>query len=220
MYGEVVDGRRRAPLRAGAHRPEGASAACSRTSTSTPTTCASWSARSSSIYEDETGRAVPAGRARAAGARGPRRLRLVGHAARAGLPARARDPRRPRHRRQRRPDGLRQQGRRSGTGVASPATRRPASRASTASSSPTRRARTSSPASARPSRSSAMHERCREAFEQLLDTMRRLEEHYRDMQDIEFTVEDGPALPPADAHGEAHGRGGAEGGGRRWSTRG
>src|SRR5437588_3365800 len=28
-----------------------------------------------------------------------------------------------------------------------------------------------------------------EAFEQLLDTMRRLEEHYRDMQDIEFTVE-------------------------------
>src|ERR671930_509260 len=29
-----------------------------------------------------------------------------------------------------------------------------------------------------------------DAFEQLLDTMRRLEEHYRDMQDIEFTVED------------------------------
>jgi pyruvate, orthophosphate dikinase len=28
------------------------------------------------------------------------------------------------------------------------------------------------------------------AFEQLLDTMRRLEEHYRDVQDIEFTVED------------------------------
>jgi pyruvate,orthophosphate dikinase len=28
------------------------------------------------------------------------------------------------------------------------------------------------------------------AFEQLLHTMRRLEEHYRDMQDIEFTVED------------------------------
>jgi pyruvate,orthophosphate dikinase len=29
-----------------------------------------------------------------------------------------------------------------------------------------------------------------EAFRQLLETMRRLEEHYRDMQDIEFTVED------------------------------
>jgi len=30
-----------------------------------------------------------------------------------------------------------------------------------------------------------------EAYEQLLDTMRRLEEHYRDVQDVEFTVEDG-----------------------------
>ena len=30
-----------------------------------------------------------------------------------------------------------------------------------------------------------------EAFDAALDTMRRLEEHYRDMQDIEFTVEDG-----------------------------
>src|SRR4029077_17848021 len=30
----------------------------------------------------------------------------------------------------------------------------------------------------------------RGAFDQLVETMRRLEEHYRDMQDIEFTVED------------------------------
>ncbi len=30
-----------------------------------------------------------------------------------------------------------------------------------------------------------------QAYEQLMDTIRRLEEHYRDMQDIEFTVEDG-----------------------------
>jgi pyruvate, orthophosphate dikinase len=30
-----------------------------------------------------------------------------------------------------------------------------------------------------------------DAFEQLTETMRRLEEHYRDVQDIEFTVEDG-----------------------------
>jgi pyruvate, orthophosphate dikinase len=29
------------------------------------------------------------------------------------------------------------------------------------------------------------------AYEQLVDTMRRLEEHYREMQDIEFTVEEG-----------------------------
>ena len=36
-----------------------------------------------------------------------------------------------------------------------------------------------------------MRERMPDAFEQLLETMRRLERHYRDMQDIEFTVEEG-----------------------------
>jgi len=36
-----------------------------------------------------------------------------------------------------------------------------------------------------------MRERLPEAFEQLLETMARLEHHYRDMQDIEFTVEEG-----------------------------
>jgi pyruvate,orthophosphate dikinase len=36
-----------------------------------------------------------------------------------------------------------------------------------------------------------MKQRLPEAFEQLLDTMARLEQHYRDVQDIEFTVEDG-----------------------------
>ncbi len=37
----------------------------------------------------------------------------------------------------------------------------------------------------------AMQKKLPEAFEQLLETIRRLEEHYRDMQDIEFTVEEG-----------------------------
>jgi pyruvate, orthophosphate dikinase len=36
-----------------------------------------------------------------------------------------------------------------------------------------------------------MAERLPEAYEQLLETMARLEHHYRDMQDIEFTVEEG-----------------------------
>jgi pyruvate,orthophosphate dikinase len=35
-----------------------------------------------------------------------------------------------------------------------------------------------------------MKDRLPRAYEQLLETMQRLEEHYRDMQDIEFTVED------------------------------
>ena len=37
----------------------------------------------------------------------------------------------------------------------------------------------------------SMKSRLPDAFDQLLETMGRLEEHYRDMQDIEFTVEDG-----------------------------
>jgi len=37
----------------------------------------------------------------------------------------------------------------------------------------------------------AMEERLPEAFAQLRETMQSLERHYRDMQDIEFTVEDG-----------------------------
>jgi pyruvate, orthophosphate dikinase len=36
-----------------------------------------------------------------------------------------------------------------------------------------------------------MSERLPDAYTDLLDTMRRLEEHFRDVQDIEFTVEDG-----------------------------
>jgi pyruvate,orthophosphate dikinase len=36
-----------------------------------------------------------------------------------------------------------------------------------------------------------MGDRLPEAFRQLLDTMQRLEQHYRDMQDIEFTIEEG-----------------------------
>jgi pyruvate,orthophosphate dikinase len=42
-----------------------------------------------------------------------------------------------------------------------------------------------------PEKIEAMRERLPEAFEQFVETIRRLEEHYRDMQDIEFTVEDG-----------------------------
>src|ERR671923_69449 len=36
----------------------------------------------------------------------------------------------------------------------------------------------------------AMKDKLPRAFEQLLETMRRLEQHYRDVQDVEFTVED------------------------------
>jgi pyruvate, orthophosphate dikinase len=42
-----------------------------------------------------------------------------------------------------------------------------------------------------PEHVSEMQQRLPEAFDELTQTMRRLEEHYKDMQDIEFTVEDG-----------------------------
>jgi pyruvate,orthophosphate dikinase len=38
---------------------------------------------------------------------------------------------------------------------------------------------------------SLMKEKLPQAYEQFLDTVRRLEEHYRDVQDVEFTVEEG-----------------------------
>ncbi len=42
-----------------------------------------------------------------------------------------------------------------------------------------------------PERVEVMRDRLPEAFDELVATMRRLEEHYKEMQDIEFTVEDG-----------------------------
>ena len=55
-----------------------------------------------------------------------------------------------------------------------------------------------------------MKKRMPEAFDELMETIQSLEEHYRDMQDIEFTVEQRQALPPPDAGREAHGGGRAQ----------
>ena len=49
------------------------------------------------------------------------------------------------------------------------------------------------------------------AFDELLETMRQLEDHCHDMQDVQFTVEDEAALPAADSRRQAGGRRGAEG---------
>ena len=129
---------RRAPLRAAADRPEAGEGRRSRTTSSTPTTCAG-SRRVQGDLRGGDGQPVPAGRARPADARGPRRLRVVGQPARAGVSPRARHPRRPRHRRERHADGLREQGRhvgdgrllhaRPGDGRAGPLRRVPAERA-------------------------------------------------------------------------------------------
>ena len=49
-----------------------------------------------------------------------------------------------------------------------------------------------------------------EGFAALQTVMGRLERHYRDMQDVEFTVQQGTPLDPADPVGQAHRQGGAQ----------
>jgi pyruvate,orthophosphate dikinase len=56
---------------------------------------------------------------------------------------------------------------------------------------------------------SAMRDTLAEAFAELQETMRRLEDHYREVQDIEFTVEDGRLYLLQTRSAKAHGRGGA-----------
>jgi pyruvate,orthophosphate dikinase len=55
----------------------------------------------------------------------------------------------------------------------------------------------------------SMEETMPEVFAELCDVRDRLERHYRDMQDMEFTVERGTAVDAADAHRQAQRRGGA-----------
>ena len=71
------------------------------------------------------------------------------------------------------------------------ATRRPASRRSTATSCSTPRARTSSPGPMRPSRSASSTSGCRPSPPSCASYATRLERHYADLCDIEFTIEHG-----------------------------
>ena len=111
-----------------------------------------------------------------------RRVRLVGHAARAGLPARARDPRRPRHGGQRRPDGLRQQGRQLRHRRllhARPVDRRAGRLRRVPRQRAGRGRRRRHPHAA--SRSRAMATRAARGLRRSsIETMQRLEQHYRD----------------------------------------
>ncbi len=73
----------------------------------------------------------------------------------------------------------------------SPATPPPAKRFSTASSSSTPRARTSSPACAPPSPSRDLKKHLPDAFAELERIRQTLESHFKDVQDFEFTIQDG-----------------------------
>ena len=130
--------------------------------------------------------------ARAARAGDPRRLRLLDGRARRRLPPHQRDPRRLGHGGQRPADGLRQQGPDLGLGrglLARRGHRRAASPAATSSS--TRRARTSSRACARRATCPSSRLDAGGARPAARRSCARLERHYKDMQDTEFTVEEG-----------------------------
>ena len=108
------------------------------------------------------------------------------------LPAHQPHPRRLGHGGQRAADGLRQQGRRAAARASpSAATRSPARRSPAATSSSTPRARTSSRACATRSTSPSSTGCCPTVHAQLMEILRELERHYGDMQDTEFTVEEG-----------------------------
>ncbi len=54
-----------------------------------------------------------------------------------------------------------------------------------------RKAKTWCPACARRSRFSSSRRSCPQVYNQLRDITTRLEKHYKDMQDFEFTIQDG-----------------------------
>ena len=144
------------------------------------------------VVDEDDRVTLPAGPARAAAWRGAGRLRLVELRPRDPLPPPRAHPHRPRHRRQRAGHGLRQPRRVVRARASpSPATRRPARWASTATTCRTPRARTSWPASATPRPWPTWSRSTRTSYDELLDIMARLESHYRDMCDIEFTIEQG-----------------------------
>ena len=127
-----------------------------------------------------------------AAARDRGRLPLVEQRPRPGVSREGGDRRRPRDRGHGPGDGLRQPRRDIGDRRrCSRATRRPASRPSTATSCSTPRARTSSPGPTRPSRSPSLDERLPAVAAELREHASRLEHHYADLCDIEFTIEDG-----------------------------
>ena len=103
---------RRPPLRAGARRPEARARRAAGRRSRPPTTSRELVETFKAIYQRRDGRRRSRRTRASSCARAvARRLRVVGEPARAGVPAHVRDPRRPRHGRERRADGLRQQGR-------------------------------------------------------------------------------------------------------------
>ena len=144
------------------------------------------------VFADETDEQFPQEPAGAADPGDPRGLRLVAGRPRGELPAHQPHPRRLGHRGQRAADGVRQQGRHvvQRRRVLARRDHRRA-RALRATSCRTRRARTWCRACAPRCDLHEMKEAMPDAYDELIEILRTLEAHYKDMQDTEFTVEEG-----------------------------
>ena len=135
---------------------------------------------------------VPAGPAGAAAPGDPRRLRLLDGRPRRRLPAHQPHPRRLGHGGQRPADGLRQQGRHVAARASPSAATRSPARPSPRGDFLVNAQGEDVVSGVRNTRDIAeLADVMPEAHEQLMEILRTLERHYGDMQDTEFTVEEG-----------------------------
>ena len=152
------------------------------------------------VYATHTGERFPRGSSGPASSCDPRRVRIVEQRARGHLPTAQRHPRGPRHGGDDPADGLRKPRFGSGSGVAF--TRDPSDgspgRTATSSSTP----RTWSAGVRNTEDLGGLAARMPEVHAELLDSLSRLEQHYGDIQDVEYTIERGGFHPP-DAQREA-----------------
>ena len=218
MYGEVVAGIDGALFAEALDELRGRA---KRSATATTTTSARSSVRSTSIYQDRDRHRLPAGPARAAAHRSRRASSTPGTLRAPRCIAPGRHLRRRRHCRERRADGVREPRRalgdrrllqpRSGDRRARPLRRVPADAQGEDIVAGTRT----------PLPIAEMREDpARGATAQLEAAVASLEHHYRDMQDVEFTIESEQLLPAADPRREAHGVGSARAPRSTWSSEG
>ena len=186
-----------------------------RTPTSTPATCASSSPSSRRSSASRHGPRLPGRPERAARPRDQGRLRSLVRQARPRLPQVPEDRPRPRHGGQRRDHGLRQHGRRLRHRRrlhARPEHRREGALRRVPDQRPGRGRRGRHPDRRR--RSPRCRPRCPRSTREFQRIGQQLEKHYRDVQDLEFTIERGRLYMLQTRSRQAHRRGGREDRGR------